>query len=259
MGLLSSIWTSINRVFIRWGLLIQKASETDAINEAIVEQNIRDSKSRADKAHYANGQLKSQIILLNEQIKGQERKKQELQSLLDISAKQNDEANGAIYAEQLADLENDLVTNNEQLKSLQESYEQNTTIIAESMRQIRKMESDFIALRARVKVSRNMEALAGMMKSSITELQGMVGGEASEAMQRMREAAAQGQGQVAATVDLAKEMGASIRMQQEARKARGKALFQEYQQKYKAAVQAPETQTQNAPATAERQKITVAQ
>lgn len=178
--------------------------------------------------------------------------------MLDISAKQADEANGSIYAEQLADLDNDISTNKAQLTSLNESYEQNTQIIAESMRQIRKMEGDFVALRARVKVSRNMESLAGMMKSSISELQGMVGGEASEAMQRMREAAAQGQGQVSATIDLAKEMGASIKMQQEARKARGKALFQEYQQKYKSAVQAPET-TSSTATTAERQKISVAQ
>lgn len=252
----ASILKALNRLFTRWGLAIEKASETDAINEAIVERNIRDSKARADKAHYANGQLKSQIILLQEQIKGQERKKTELTSMLDISAKHGDEANGAIYAEELADLENDLTTNKEQMENLNASYKQNTEIIAESIRMVQKMERDFISLRARVKVSRNMEALAGMMKSSITELQGMVGGEASEAMQRMREAAAQGQGQVAATIDLAKEMGASIRMQQEARKARGKALFAEYQQKYKASVQAPEIASNETPV---KEKLSVAQ
>lgn len=256
--MIGSIIKAFQRLFLKWGLMIEKASETDAINEAIVEKNIRDSKERAGKANYANGQLKSQIILLQEQIKGEERKKFELASLVEISVKQNDEANGSIYAEQLSDLEADLATNNEQLKSLNDAYKQNTEIIAESIRQCRKMEQDFVALRARVKVSRNMEQLANMMKASIVELQGMAGGEASDAMQRMREAAAQGQGQVGATMDLAKEMGANIKMQQEARKARGKALFAEYKAKAAATVQTPETApTQAAPA--ERQKIAVAQ
>lgn len=256
---MNGLWTYISRFFARLNNFFIKASETDENNEAIVESSIRDSKVKADKAHYANGQLKSQIILLTEQVKMQERKKMELASMLDIAAKQGDEANGAIYAEQLADLDSDLATNNEQLKSLNEAYNTNTQIIAESIRQVQKLQSDFVALRARVKVSRNMEQLASMMKSSITELQGMVGGEASSAMQRMREAAAQGQGQVSATMDLAKEMGSNIRMQQEARKSRGKALFQEYQQKYKASVQTPEVATTDAPVNVERQKIAVAQ
>lgn len=258
MGIFSSIGKAFSRLFAALGLWVEKATETDALNEAVVEKSIRDSKERAGKAHYANGQLQSQIILLKEQIKGEERKKFELASLVDLAIKQNDEANGSIYAEQLADLEADIATNNEQLKTLDDAYKQNTEIIAESLRQCRKLEQDFVALRARVKVSRNMEALATMMKASITELQGMSTGDASDAMQRMRVAAAQGQGQVTATMDLAKEMGASIRMQQESRKARGKALFAEYKAKSSVAVQTPEAAV-STPATAERQKIAVAQ
>ena len=226
------MFKALKRFLIYLNLLAEKASETDAINEAVVEKNIRDSKGRADKAVFANGQLNSQMILLKQQIQGQDNKTKELKSLVANAIKSNDEANGAIYAEQLGDLESDLNENKAQLQNLTDAYKQNTEIIAESIRQIQKMERDFVALKAKVKISRNMESLATMMKSSITELNGVVGGEASDAMQRMREAAASGQGQVTATMDLAKEMGSNIRMQQDARKARGKALFEEYKNKF---------------------------
>ena len=51
------MFRAIKRVFIWLGLMAEKATETDAINEAVVERGIRDSKAKADKAHYANGQL----------------------------------------------------------------------------------------------------------------------------------------------------------------------------------------------------------
>ena len=70
-----------------------------------------------------------------------------------------------------------------------------------------------------------------MMKSSITELQGMMGGEMGQSMQQLRQSAASGEGQMRATLDLAKEMGSGISRQQEARKVRGAALFQEYKKK----------------------------
>src|SRR5438445_13432364 len=57
-----------------------------------------------------------------------------------------------------------------------------------------------------------------MMKSSINELQGMMGGELGQSMQQLRQSAASGEGQMRATLDLAKEMGSGISRQQEARK-----------------------------------------
>ena len=69
------------------------------------------------------------------------------------------------------------------------------------------------------------------MKSSITELQGMMGGEMGQSMQQLRQSAAGGEGQMRATLDLAKEMGSDISRQQEMRKARGAMLFQEYKKK----------------------------
>jgi hypothetical protein len=52
-----------------------------------------------------------------------------------------------------------------------------------------------------------------------------------QSMQQLRQAAAGGEGQMRATLDLAKEMGSGIARQQEMRKARGAMLFQEYKKK----------------------------
>ena len=80
------MFRAIKRLFIWFGLMAEKATETDAINQAVVERGIRDSKAKADKAHYANGQLAGQIALLRDQIKRQERQREELQSLLQAAA-----------------------------------------------------------------------------------------------------------------------------------------------------------------------------
>ena len=85
--------------------------------------------------------------------------------------------------------------------------------------------------KAKVAIGRSLENLSGMMKSSITELQGMMGGELGQSMQQLRQSAASGEGQMRATLDLAKEMGSGIARQQDARKIRGAALFQEYKKK----------------------------
>ena len=238
------------------GLMAEKATETDAINQAVVERGIRDSKAKADKAHYANGQLASQIALLRDQIKRQDRQRQELQSLLQAAAAANDNANGAHYAEELATLEQDLNENKSQADNLEQLYQQNTSIIAESLREIQRFQREFEAVKAKVAIGRSLEGLASMMKSSITELQGMMGGEMAQSMQQLRQSAATGEGQMRATLDLAKEMGSGIARQQEARKARGAMLFQEYKKKM-GLVQPEATATAPTPAQAqpERQKI----
>ena len=248
------MFRAIKRLFIYLGLMAEKATETDAINEAVVERGIRDAKTKADKAHYANGQLAGQIALLKDQIKRQDRQRQELQSLLQAAAAANDEANGAHYAEELATLESDLNDNKAQADSLEQLYRQNTEIIAESLREIQRFQREFEATKARVAIGRSLEGLAGMMKSSITELQGMMGGEMGKSMQQLRQSAAAGEGQMRATLDLAKEMGSNISRQQEARKARGAMLFQEYKKKMGMVQPAAATPTAT-PAAPERQKI----
>jgi len=249
------MFRAIKRVFIWLGLMAEKATETDAINQAVVERGIRDSKAKADKAHYANGQLASQVALLKDQVKRQERQRDDLQGMLQAAAAANDEANGAHYAEELATLEADLKDNQVQLQSLDDLYKQNTGIIAESLRQIQKFQREFEATKARVAIGRSLENLAGMMKSSITELQGMMGGEMAQSMQQLRQSAAGGEGQMRATLDLAKEMGSGISRQQEARKLRGKALFDEYKKKMGMVQPEAAATAQPAPKPAEKQKI----
>jgi len=250
------MFRAIKRLFIWMGLMAEKATETDAINQAVVERGIRDSKAKADKAHYANGQLAGQIALLKDQIKRQQRQKDELSSLLQAAAAANDEANGSHYAEELATLEQDLKENQSQADNLEQLYQQNTGIIAESLREIQRFQREFEAVKAKVAIGRSLEGLAGMMKSSINELQGMMGGEMGQSMQQLRQSAAAGEGQMRATLDLAKEMGSGIARQQEARKARGAVLFQEY--KKKMGMVQPEAAATAQPAVTtppERQKI----
>ncbi|MEO5804618.1 MAG: hypothetical protein ABIR24_13920 [Verrucomicrobiota bacterium] len=225
------MFRAFKRIFIWLGLMAEQATETDAINQAMVERGIRDSKAKADKAHYANGQLAGQVALLKDQIKRQERKREELQGMLQAAAAANDEANGAHYAEELATVEQDLNENKSQLTTLEELYQQNTQIIAQSLREIQKFQREFETVKAKVAIGRSLENLSGLMKGSITELQGMMGGEMSQSMQQLRQSAASGEGQMRATLDLAKEMGSNVSRQQEMRKARGAMLFQEYKKK----------------------------
>jgi hypothetical protein len=249
------MFRAIKRVFIWLGLMAEKATETDAINQAVVERGIRDAKAKADKAHYANGQLAGQVALLKDQVKRQERQREDLQGMLQAAAAANDEANGAHYAGELATLEADLKDNQVQLQNLEQLYQQNTEIIAQSLREIQKFQREFEATKARVAIGRSLENLAGMMKSSITELQGMMGGELAQSMQQLRQSAASGEGQMRATLDLAKEMGSGISRQQEARKMRGKVLFEEYKKKMSMVQPEVAATSQAAPKPAERQKI----
>ncbi len=248
------MFRAIKRIFIWFGLMAEQATETDAINQAVVERGIRDSKAKAEKAHYANGQLAGQVALLKDQVKRQERQRDDLQGMLQAAAAANDDANGAHYAEELAALESDINENKAQLDSLEQLYKQNTEIIAQSLREIQKFQREFEAVKAKVAIGRSLEGLAGMMKSSITELQGMVGGELGQSMQQLRQSAASGEGQMRATLDLAKEMGSGIARQQEMRKARGAMLFQEYKKKM-GMVQSEAAAPQATTAPAERQKI----
>src|SRR2546422_2160297 len=134
------MFRAIKRIFIYLGLMAEKATETDAINQAVVERGIRDAKAKADKAHYANGQLAGQIALLKDQVKRQDRQREELQGMLQAAAAANDETNGAHYAEELAALEQELNDNKGQLDNLEQLYQQNTQIIAQSLREIQRFQ-----------------------------------------------------------------------------------------------------------------------
>src|SRR6185436_13872581 len=122
------MFRAFKRIFVWLGWMAEQATETDAINQAMVERGIRDSKAKADKAHYANGQLAGQVALLKDQVKRQERQRDDLQGMLQAAAAANDEANGAHYAEESASIEQELNENKAQLNSLEELYQQNTQI-----------------------------------------------------------------------------------------------------------------------------------
>jgi phage shock protein A len=246
------MFRAIKRLFIWLGLMAEKATETDSINQAVVERGIRDAKLKADQAHTANGQLAGQVAMLRDQVKRQQRQTAELQGLLQAAAAANDEENGAHYAEELANLEQDIADNDSQLQGLEQLYKQNTEIIAQSLREVQRFQREFETLKSRVAVSKSLDSLATMMKGSIGELQGMIGGEVGQSMQQLRQSAASGEGQMRATMDLAKEMGSGIARQQEMRKARGKMLFDEYKKKMN--LVQPEAETPAA-AQPERQKI----
>jgi hypothetical protein len=246
---------AIKRLFVWMGLAAEQATETDAINQAVVERGIRDSKAKADKAHFANGQLAGQIALLKDQVKRQEREKQNIEGLLQAAAASNDENNGAHYAELLATIEQDIAENQVQLNALEELYQQNTLVIAQALREIQKFQREFEQVKVKVQVSRSLEGLATLMKGSIHELQGMMGGEMGQSMQQLRQSAASGEGQMRATVDLAKQMGSSFQREQEMRKARGAMLFAEYKKKMGMVQGEAAPQATPAPAKESRQKI----
>src|SRR5437870_13904854 len=105
------MFRAIKRLFIWLGLMAEKATETDAINQAVVERGIRDSKVKADKAHYANGQLAGQIPLLQDHAQRQERQRQHLQRALQPAPAPHHQATRAPYAPPLATLEHDPADN----------------------------------------------------------------------------------------------------------------------------------------------------
>ncbi len=249
------MWKFIKRWLIRFNLMAEKATESDAFNEVIAEDGIRKQKERAEQARKANGALASQGALLTEQIKRQTRERDNLMGLLQAASNSNDTVNGANFAEQLNLVETDLKENQAQADAIEESFQANTAIVADAIRQIQVMEREFQQLKAKVKVSRALEGISSMAAGAINELQG-VGGEAASAMQRMREAAAVGTGQQRATVELAKSLGANAQYAVKARQEKGKLLFEEFQRKQREATAgAAPSVASPAPTGADRQRV----
>lgn len=209
------------------GISIDKNREAnDAFNEATVEKGIREAMEKAQAAHIGNTKIQVQIMSLKDQIRREEISSREMDAMVNLCIQKNDETNGAMYAEQQASLEQEIATNREQLKISEDLYQQNIDIIAAMGKEIQNRKREFEQLKARVKISRAMEKLAELVESSTTQMQGL-GGETSQAMERMREAANAGQARVKAATDLAAKMGAPIKAQAEMRRARGLEIFQQ--------------------------------
>lgn len=220
------MFKAIKRLFVYLGLLVEKATENQAIDEAQIERGIRDQRAKADAANTANGQMKTQVILLKEQIRAEERQIAEYTSQLKIAAQTNDEQNGAHFAELLDNVQQEMGRNKEQLAQYEIVYSNNVQIIASSLREIERYQREFEMLRSRAKASEAQRGLADLVKNSLQELQGM--SDIGQAMFRMKERAAAGEGQMAATIDLANAMGRNISSDQAARSARGRALFEQF-------------------------------
>lgn len=222
------MFKAIHKLLIAFGLMLEKSTETQAIDEAVIERGIRDQRTKAEAANTANGQMKTQMILLKEQIRVEERQVAEYMVQLKHAAQTNDEQNGAHFAELLDNVQQEITRNQEQMGQYESVYRNNIQIIATSLREIERYQREFEMMKARVKTSVAQKGLADLVKNSIQELQGMTN--VGQAMGRMKERAASGEGQMAATIDLANAMGKNIASDQTARNTRGKAMFEQFKQ-----------------------------
>lgn len=220
------MFKSLRRLFVYLGLLAEKATETEAIDEAMIERGIRDQRAKAEAANTANGQMKAQIIMLKDQIRDDQRQVAEYTAQLQLAAQTNDELNGAHFAELLDNIQETLRRNNEQLAQYNTVYATNVQVIAASLKEIERYQREFVMMKSRVKASEMQRGLADLVKNSIQELQGMT--EVGAAMERMKGRAAEGEGQMGATIDLAAAMGKNVAADQSTRNARGKALFEQF-------------------------------
>lgn len=220
------IFRAIKRIFVFLGLMVEKSTENEAIDEAMIERGIRDQRAKADSANTANGQMKTQMILLKEQIRAEERQAAEYTAALTLAAQTNNENDGAHYAELLDNVNQEMSRNKEQMAQYEVVYKNNVQIIANSLKEVERYQREFEMMKARVKASETQRGLAELVKNSISELQGM--SEVGQAMGRMQARAAAGEGQMAATIDLATAMGKNVAESQSARNARGKALFAQF-------------------------------
>ena len=230
----------LKRILIAIGFWADEATHTAAIDEANIQADIKRQNDNALKANKDNGDLQTTIILLMQQLKE--------------AAASNDETRGADLAERLDRANSELQINTEQMTTLEGLYQQNLDVIANSLRETERLQAEFKTLQAQNKNSKMLEQRAEQIQNSIAQLRQMT--DTGQALERMRERAAKGQGRFTATMDLAKKMGANIAQSQNERNARGRALFEQF--KAKGTLTNPEvapaaTAAESKPA--ERQKI----
>lgn len=251
-----SLLTPLKRILIAIGFWAEEATHTAAIDEANIQADIKRQNDNALKANKDNGDLQTTIILLKQQIRNGEAEAASLLQQLKEAAEVNDENRGADLAERLDRSNSDLELNKEQLATLENLYQQNLDIIANSLRETERLQREFKTLQAQNKNSAMLEQRAQQIQNSIAQLRQM--SDTGQALDRMRERAAKGQGQFNATMDLAKKMGADIAQSQKEKNARGRALFEQFKAKgtltnpeVEPAVPAPTAETK----PVERQKI----
>ena len=249
------MFRAIKRLFVWFGLMAEKVTETDAINEAQVEAGIRKEQANCQKCFDALAQIKANALSLKDQIKGEKNKELELTSLVQAAIQQGSEDHATEYAAELAELQESLRINEQQLTQVDSLYTQTKDMLANHIQELKRFQREFDNLKARVKISRSLEGLAEMTQSMLPQFQGAVGGEMSKSMEQLRQTAYRGQAKMETTSDLAQKVGADISMQKEARKIRGRAILDQIKAKMAEQKSQDVTTTTAAPVKEERQRI----
>lgn len=238
------------------------ATETQAIDQAKFETNMRMRKERIAVAINANAKIKTTMTQQADQISRQKRELSEWQAALDDAIRRNDEVNGPTYANAIAKLTSEIEDNETQMRTLSDGYKENTKLIAEQTRQIQKDLQDYEQLKAKVAISATLEAAANDLMGSMQVFQG-IGSESAEVLERMRTRALAGQSKMAAVKDVASALGSTVDARLAKEAAIGRSLWESAKAKAaaekspEAASQTPPTSTPNNNNNDDRQKIKV--
>jgi phage shock protein A len=201
------------------------STETQAIDQARFETNMRKRKERIGVAINANASIKTTMTQQADQISRQKRELAEWQAALDDAIRRNDEVNGPSYANSIAKLTNEIADNELQMQTLSDGYKENTKLIAEQTKQIQKDLQDYTQLKAKVAISATLEAAANDLMGSLQSFQG-IGSESAEVLERMRTRALAGQSKMAAVKDVAAALGSSADARMAKENAIGRSLWE---------------------------------
>lgn len=201
------------------------STQTQAIDQARFETNMRTRKERIATAINANAKIKTTMTQQADQISRQKRELAEWQAALDDAIRRNDEVNGPTYANAIAKLTSEISENELQLQTLSDGYKENTKLIAEQTRQIQKDLQEYEQLKAKVAISQTLEAAANDLMGSLQSFQG-IGSESAEVLDRIRTRALAGQSKMAAVKDIASALGSSVDARIAKEAAVGRSLWE---------------------------------
>lgn len=201
------------------------STQTQAIDQARFESNMRMRKQRIATAINANASIKTTMTQQADQISRQKRELADWQAALDDAIRRNDEVNGPVYANSIAKVSSEISDNEMQMQTLSDGYKENTKLIAEQTRQIQKDLQDYEQLKAKVAISATLEAAANDLMGSLQVFQG-IGSESAEVLERMRTRALAGQSKMAAVKDIATALGSTVDAKMAKEAAIGRSLWE---------------------------------
>jgi len=236
-----------------WEFFAQ-STETPAILMKNIEADMREKRARIDQANNANGDLKGKLNQLADQVNALKRQAADYQATVEAAIKQNNDEIGARYAQLLSDTEDQIKENEAQYANTKATYENFVKVIAEGISGLKDDAMRFQRLKAKVALSESQMQIASQIASSIPQLEGMIGGQASQDFAKLEEYAYKGSGRLEATKAVAEKLGSDIDVKLEAKKMRGKQMLDEYKAKM-AATKSAEATVPAPSAATERQKI----